>query len=165
MCARRAMPVNLLEINGRGSKMGKDEVELRKNVSVDLGGLELQIPQLLHGRKKASKRFKEIVELYYEGGLLLVTTADIDLLAEYCLNYENLCEAHALVAKFKTTAERRDNFDEYSRGLNNIDKLSTKLIKLAPLLYLTPESRARTGGKLPTEKKKSELEKKGFGNL
>lgn len=162
---RKAIPIKLHKMQGTASKMGKEETAEREAVSVDLGGLELKIPQLLHGRKKASRRFKEIVELYYEGGLLLVTTADIDLLAEYCLNYENLCEAHALVAKFKTTAERRDNFDEYSRGLNNIDKLSTKLIKLAPLLYLTPESRARTGGKLPTEKKKSELEKKGFGNL
>lgn len=165
MCPSRAKPVKLHKVDGGASKMGKAEVAKREAAEVNLGGLELTIPQILYGREKASRRFKEIVKLYYEGGLLLVTTADLDVLAEYCLNYENLWEAHALVAKFKTTMERRDNFDEYSKGLNNIDKLSTKLIKLAPLLYLTPESRARTGGKAPTEKKQSELEKQGFGGL
>ena len=152
-------------MNGRGAKMGEAEVSEREEVEVDLGEMSIVMPTTLHGHPKASKRFNEIIQLYKDGGLQLVTTADIDVLSEYCLTYERVREAHLVLDRYKTTKERLDDTDYYIKWLSALDKLTTKLLKLSDFLYLNPTARARTGGKLPTKKEESPLEQKGFGNL
>ncbi len=165
MGGRRAMPVKILSMNGRGSKMGEAEVAEREEVEVDLGELTITQPTTLYGHPKASKRFNEIIQLYVDGGLQLVTSADIDVLTEYCLVYERIREAHLVLDKYKTTKERLNDTDYYIKWLSALDKLTSKLMRLSDFLYLNPTARARTGGKAPTKPKQTELEQRGFGDL
>lgn len=159
------MPLNLLEMGNDVTKKTKEQLEERKAVSVDLGTFSISVPPTLRGHKKATARFNEIITLYAEGGLMLVTSADVDILAEYCLVYERIRDVHLVLDRYKTTKEREEDTDAYIKWLSALDKLTTKMIRLSEYLYLNPTARARTGGKSPTKSEESLLEKKGFGNL
>jgi phage terminase small subunit len=165
MAGRRATPSNLLEMGNNVARKTKKDIEDRQAMSVDLGSFSIEIPTTLRGHQKAMKRFKEIIELYNDGGLMLVTSADIDILVEYCLVFERVRDTHLILDSYKTTKERLADQDEYIKWLNALDKLTSKMIKLSEYLYLNPTARARTGGKLPTKKEESPLEQKGFGDL
>ena len=165
MGGSRAKNIKLLEFENDTSKKTKEEIELRRSLSVDLGTATIKLPKTLRGHKKASKRFKEIVKLYEDAGLMLVSTADLDFIVEYALNYQSIWETREALESFSTPQQKLFAVDDYCKLMRILDSLQTKMIRLSDYLYLNPVARARTGGKLPTEKKVSPLEQKGFGNL
>jgi hypothetical protein len=104
------------------------------------------------------------MQLYADSGLLLVTSADIDILVRYCITVQELSEATELRNSEYNNGcvDDIDNFVKYSTLQ---DKLTTKMMRLSDLLYLNPVSRARTGGKTPNEKPANKLEELGFGGV
>jgi phage terminase small subunit len=139
--------------------------------------LTLKPPEMLGGHKIAAVRWKRLIELYSEVEGTLVTSFDEDLLANYCLIYEELRDdlpkLRAAMLKTYMRLDKRSQRVEDENLLVELSKQLTQMmkeikaldarkdakralmLKLAQSSWLTPRSRL---GVNPTEKEKPDTD-------
>ena len=132
-------------------------------------------PEVLKGHALAAKRWKRMIDLYNEVEGKLVTSFDEDLLANYCLIYEELHgDLPKLLAVMIKTYERLEKRSQRIEDENLAIELAKQLtqmmkeikaldarkdakralaLKIAQSSYLTPRSRL---GVNPAEKQKDD---------
>jgi phage terminase small subunit len=155
--ARPKKPVTILEFEGDPGHRGKAELERQKTNEIGLGSKKkIKQPRELRGRKHAQQKWKWVVKLYDDSKLDIINFADEQLLARYCIMYE----------EYLDVIDQKDSYvidiDTQVKYTNQLTKYADKLLKYEELLYLTPAARAKGLNKAVNEKPKSELEKQGF---
>ena len=157
---RHSKPINLLKIEGK-SKLTKAEILEREEASVEIGESIFRMPNDLRSLKRAREKWHFVLGLYREANLALVSSADTEILKQYCLIYEEFWKQNKLKDEAYNNGKPSDP-DQYLKYFNAQMKTKELMLKYENLLYLTPVSRARTGGKPAKKPEKSELEQKGF---
>ena len=154
--------------NHKSNEFLKKKAEAEKAMS--LGTNKLIIPLILKGDKTATNKWRELVKLYK--GFDFVTSADSDILTQYCLccsEINDLVIAKKAAEKFMIKEFKDKDASEYliyqeiekSKIDHTINKKRDALIKLGGIIFLNPTSRIRAVAQ-PKTKKEDPVKKAGF---
>jgi phage terminase small subunit len=154
--------INFESIIGGRSHRSKQELKDRADTEIELGGAELVLPAHVRKNRVALKKWKELVKLYKSQKIELVTSADSDIVAQFCICHSELCTLTSLqddmskVHKSNGTSVL-DIIDDMNKVDNMINKKREAHSKLATKLLLDPVSRIRAIPLKQPEKKKSSV--------
>lgn len=139
--------------------------ELREN-SVKIGEKVFEPPYTVVRNDNALEKWWDVIDLYQQSNVDLVSSADVGLLERYCLTYDEymgLIEVRYSIenATLEPIA-RMDMLQKYKLE-DQTNKKNTLLLRMEEQLFLTPLSKMRS---LPRKAKKTDseldLENKGF---
>ena len=159
MGGRNLTPLSIY--NGQSSKGHRTKAELkqREEQEIKLGlAKKIKMPKELKGKKNAVQKWKWVVKLYEDADLRFLNYADEQLLARYCVMYEDYLDLINSKDQMVLT------IDDQVKYTNQLTKFSDKLLKYEECLYLTPQARAKGIGKPAKKEKPSEMQKK-FGDV
>ena len=154
MAGRKAMPIELLLINGNKNRLSKAEIETRRKAEKKLktGTDNIKPPTWLNAAAK--KEFKKLAQEL--GSIDLITNVDVNQLAVYCRAYVRYIE----LAKGNEDPET----GEIETDEKTLDVLYKQLKGMATEFGFTPSSRAKIAMPKEDEKEKTE-EEKLFGDV
>ena len=163
------IPVSVLKF-GNKHKRSKQYLKDREESEIKIGDGKFQLPQTVKRDPEAHKKWKQLVKLYED--LDYVTSADSDILAQYCLchsEHEHLLKSKKeeleRLKKIKASALDVINFLNTTNIDNMINKKRDALQKLAGKIFLDPTSRIKGVPTKKTEPEQTPLETAGFGNI
>jgi phage terminase small subunit len=141
---RKAMPIDLLLVQGNKNKLTKKEIEARKKSEEKIkpNADKIKAPAFLC--RSAKLEFNKLAAELQQTEVL--TNVDVDLLGWYCWANDHL----------------KTKLNELS--INEIDKLMNRIKSIAVEYGLTPASRAKLAMPKEEEKEKS-TEEKLFGDV
>jgi P27 family predicted phage terminase small subunit len=148
MPGRKAMPIELLLINGNKNKLTKAEIESRRNAEAKLkpGSNNIKPPNWLNATAK-----REFKKLAHElDGIGLMSNVDVNQLAIYCRSYAKYIELQKGIEDPETGEVETDE--------KQLDILYKQLKGMAAEFGFTPSSRAKLAMPKEEEKEKSEEE-------
>lgn len=165
MGGRRAMPIDLLLINGNKNKLTKSEIDQRKKAEAKIKPStdKVRPPSWLSAAGKREFR-KLVMELQQTE---LITNVDVNQLAAYCRVYERYVELQAGTPAVDEIGdpkldEEGNPIIEYNEKA--IDTYLKHLKTLAVEFGLTPSARAKIAMPKKEEKEKS-TEEQMFGEV
>lgn len=192
MAGRRAKPIEIHLLDGNKSHLTKAEIEHRRQSEIKLGERKVICPMYVKNNKEAYKKWKEILKIYKNTEL--ISTADVGMLARYCITfseYLDLIKHRAVIENIPW--DETDNFEAveilneyYSRlkvaklvdkinyimsvgGLLAMDKAINakmdQLVKMEDRLFLNPLAKIKNIPKEPPKEEVDPLQEKGFGNI
>jgi P27 family predicted phage terminase small subunit len=162
---RKAMPIELLLINGNKNRLTKSEIESRRKAenAIKPASNNIKPPTWLNATAK--KEFKKLAaEL---STVDLITNVDVNQLAIYCRTYARYIEMQKGIPELDEYGDPK--LDENGNMIivydeKQIDILYKQLKGMAAEFGFTPSSRAKLAIKKEDDKPKSE-EEKLFGDV
>lgn len=149
-----AKPLKILQFEGN-AKLSKAEIRERAAGEIKLGGLSFSPPPRVRSDPTARAKWKNLMQIYATPhGRELVSSADIDSLASYCLAWSAFCR----VSDEYFASKNIDILPEFRKQLEIVTKLSDKL-------FLNPLARVRNVLKNPPKLEPTQLETSGFGGV
>ena len=149
-----------------GSDDTKKIIKILKDSTVQIGDKSFHAPKTIIDDKVAFRKWKEIMELYKESSVEIVSSADTGLLERYCQTYSQ----YDLLIRARNQAIAQSSNDLQAilviseRKIDaSINRLNSLLLKMDTELFLTPLSKARA---VPRTKKTDPIKQdtidKGF---
>lgn len=156
MRGRKLKSAKILKFEAK-THISKADLSAREKAEVHIGDSVFIAPDYVQADPVASAKWKELLCLYRDAPTPdLVTTADIDTIAQYCSLFSEQRELMCLRAKAKQPKRKL----KYTTALReNRDQM----LKYSNHLYLNPVARVRNIPKTEKKKMESPLEKAGFG--
>ena len=135
-------------IGGGRSHRSKKELEARADTEIELGVGALILPAHVKSNKTALKKWKELIALYKSQKIEIVTSADSDIAAQFCICHSELCTLISLQDEMSKDHKMKgtsavDIIDDLNKIDNMINKKRDAHSKLAAKLLLDPVSRIR----------------------
>lgn len=151
---RKAMPIELLLINGNKNKLTKQEINARKKSEEKIkpNANNIKPPSWLNA--SAKREFRKLAQELAQIGLM--TNVDVNQLAVYCRTYARYIELQKGVEDKET--------GEFITDEKTIDMLYKQLKGMAVEFGFTPSARAKLAMPKEEEKEKS-TEEKMFGDV
>jgi P27 family predicted phage terminase small subunit len=151
---RKAMPIDLLLIQGNKNKLTKKEIESRKAAEEKLKPKTDKIKPPTWLSPLAKREFKKLAAELNEIGL--ITNVDVNQLAVYCRAYARFIE----IQKGNEDPETGETITDEK----TLDTLFKQLKSMAIEFGFTPSSRAKLA--MPKEEEKEKTpEEKMFGDV
>jgi phage terminase small subunit len=157
MVGRKRKSAKMLLFDNKSHKSIR-ELEERLASEIQIGTARFTMPAHVKRDRQAFAKWNEILEMFKSGPKTdIITSADSDLLAQYCLTYSKWIFHERCWKSAKSDKGRRGQTDA-------IRRIEQTLTKLGDLLYLNPPARARGVGKTKSEAA-DPLGDAGFGNV
>jgi P27 family predicted phage terminase small subunit len=141
-----ALPIGLHLYKGNPNRLTKEEIEKRQQSELRIGDHNFVIPQIVKKNKHAKNKWNEIINLYKNYGVDIVTTSDVTILERYCLTYAeyiNLQEVKSEILKKGWDKVKTYHAITELNLENNINKKMDILIKMEDRLFLTPLAKVK----------------------
>lgn len=162
-------PNYMHEVDGNISQLSKKRLQELKDSTVIIGGKDFIPPESLLDDKVAMGKWKEIMNLYENSNVEILTNADISLLERYCHTYSEYQKLLLVKKEISEIAASPLVEMSMAKDLNlqgRLDSKSKLLLRMDTELFLTPLSKSRAiPRKANQSKRKTKLESKGFTNL
>lgn len=187
---RKRKPLELHVIDPK-ARRSKEQLEAKADAEIAMGEVKFTAPAEVKRDKIAFAKWREIVKIYKDSGLTLVTSTDNGVLARYCMlhsEYINLVDQRLALSNFELPADDTKEImaiseEEYSReratrlwdimdyfsSLDGLLKLDDKInrkcdaiLKIEDRIFLNPAAKVRTLPIKKRPKEKSELGDLGF---
>jgi phage terminase small subunit len=173
---RPRKPLKLLK-----KHLTKSEKKERKDLEVKTGTKKLVAPDYIKNNLVAYKKWQEI-QLIYKG-TDLISSGDVGMLARYCMTfseYLRLCETRDRLGNLSSNWDKyQDVFpEEFQEAVEDalrlnadlqlesaINKKLEILLKMEDRSFLNPLAKIKNIPKPDPKPKKTELDKRGFGNV
>lgn len=156
MRGKKPKPANLLKFEGK-SHLSKDDLAAREAAQVKIGDSVLIAPDYIQADPIAFDKWKEVVGFYRDAQTAnLVTSADIDIISQYC----SLFSEQKFLQQQRAKAKSGKNILKFGTALN---KNREMMLKFQDRLFLNPPARSRNIPKKIKEKDPNQLEMEGFG--
>ena len=178
---RPAIPVDLRVVSGNTGHIAKAELERRRQAEIRLGEGKYRMPAEVKRVPRARAKWRELAKLY--DGFSFVSSADVDILARYCLVRASYLELEDQLqglpdrydAALAAARAEGDVFQvlkvQSAQGAEErqigraINARAGVLVALEDRLFLNPRARIQGITKREAPKQADPLEEKGFGNV
>jgi len=187
--AAKRQPVSLQVYQGNKNKLSEAELAARGDAEITMGDLNFTAPADIKKDKLALKKWREVVKIYRDAQLTVVSNTDTGAIARYCILYSEywqLSEQRRKISAFdfpdddtneilaitdddysRARSRRLYNIMEYFTRLDGLlkldDKINRKLkaiLDIEDRIFLNPAAKVRT---LPIKRKPKEPD--GIGDL
>jgi phage terminase small subunit len=177
---RPRKPLSILKQEGK-SHLSKKEIEIRKKSEVNIGTKELVAPAYVKKDLVAFKKWQEILDNYKDADF--ISSGDVGFLARYCMTfseYLRLCETRDRLGNLQANWDQYEDVipEEFQESIekalsmnvdlqleNAINKKMDLLIKMEDRSFLNPLAKIKGIPVKEKPKPKTDLERKGFGNV
>ncbi len=168
MASGKAKPTKVALAQGELRHLSKKQIEerLENEENLQIGKIDVtsfEPPVFVKNNIEAYKKWKELIKLYSETDLIIVTEIDIDGIALYCKTYSEYLKAVECREEYLCRAKEAfgqvnaQDLGKYERLIN--EKLALCL-KFQNVLFLNPASRLKASySKDAVNKKKTDEEK------
>lgn len=156
-----AMPISIHNQRGNPAHLTRAEIEGRKAAEIKMGELVLKPPYYLIKNRLAFHKWNELKKIYLSAGVTFITSSDNEFIGRYC-------ERWAMYRRLQRECDNipKECLKDKLTVMMKLKLLNDDLIEMEQHLFLTPLSKIRAiPRKAEKAKEKSELEKKGFGDL
>jgi phage terminase small subunit len=158
MRGRKPKPLGLLKFEGK-THLTKQQIKEREAAEIKIGDDVFKAPDYVRADAVALAKWNELLVLYRDAPTKeLVTSSDIDAIAQYCVTFSEQKYMIEQRAKAKTAKTK----NKYNTPLL---KNREMLIKLQNLLYLNPIAKIRNMGKKKPAEEADPLKNAGFGDI
>lgn len=163
---RNAKPIELHLFDNK-KHLTKSEIEERKKAQIKLGDKNFIMPTELENKFYAISKWNEVINIFVESELDLVSTSDTGIIARYCLTYEEYIQAAKILDQF--VADNGEilclDFETYIKMQKVVDNKNNILTKIEDKLFLNPQAKIKTTAIKKKEESEDPLAKLGLGNV
>jgi len=156
MAGSKKLPVQMIAFSNK-SHRSKTDLKARADTEIQLGSRTFVVPLTVKKDKVALKKWKWLIELY--AGFDFITSADTDIMEQYCLSYSQYCEMIIRKEQFekhhkkeKTPPWEIPELYDKTKLDHSINKKSVLLQQLGSKLYLDSVIRVKA---IPIPKKEA----------
>jgi len=154
---------------GDRSGLSRKQKQVLINSIIKIGDKKFTPPKSVLTDKIAMDKWKEIMVLYVDSTVEIVTNADIGVLERYCHLYSEYQQLLLVKKEINEIAATPLMARQLSKDVDldvRLDKKSILMLRMEAELFLTPLSKSRAIPKSKVKnQKESKLDRKGFRNL